>query len=345
MTDEDIRTSPVCAVTVTYGERFALLSAALRGAVAAGVAEIVVAANGVGGDYARQIDRLAAEIGVPMIIVHLTVNLGSASGFAAALRAALERSTSPFLWLLDDDNRPAPEALGALREAFESVAGPEPLALCSLRVDRPNHRRAAAGDAEGAFPPRSNIMGFDWRRFPAQAMRRLRAARPPPTRTSPSHFPIAVAIPWGPYGGLFLHRRTLAAIGYPNEAFRLYGDDTEFTNRILRKGGSLFLAPRSRIDDLEKSWTEGAAPERFFIHRLLAAQSPRRLYLSVRNDVFFTSRYWCDGRTRLLLNAAGFILLTLGAGLVGRRLGAAVLVCRALRDGLAGRLDAEAPAA
>lgn len=343
----DLAPAPVCAVTVTYGERFALVAETLRGAVEAGVSAAVVAGNGIGKVYARQLAELADRLAIPVVVTILPENRGSASGFAAAMREAVAQTACPFLWLLDDDNRPAPNALAALRDTYDAISAyaPETCALSSLREDRPFYKTAASsGSMAGAFPPRSHVMGFDWRRTPAQLGRRLRGGHRNVTAVSAT--PIAtVPIPWAPYGGLFLHRRVLEVIGYPDESLSLYGDDTEFTNRIVRSGGSLLLVPRSRIADIEPSWTEGDAPERFFVTRLLAARSPRRLYLSVRNDVFFTSRYWCDSRTRLFLNAAGFALLTMATGLLTGRLASALLVWRALRDGLAGRLKGNVPAA
>jgi GT2 family glycosyltransferase len=332
-------------VTVTYGERMPLLAETLRGAVAAGASAAVVAGNGINQAYADALAALAQDFPVPLILVTLPENRGSASGFAAALRAAVAQTLCPFLWLLDDDNLPAPDALAALRAAATEIAadGSENGALVSLREDRPNYRKAAAtGDMAGAFPPRGHVMGFDWRRAPRQFVRRLAGGRPALPASPES--PATLAIPWAPYGGLFLHRRVLEAIGYPDEALRLYGDDTEFTNRIVRSGGRLLLVPGSRIADIEPSWTEGDAPQRFYVARLLAGRSPRRLYLSVRNDVFFTSRYWCDSRVRLFLNAAGFVALTLSTGLLTGRLAPALLVWRALCDGLAGRLEGDVPA-
>ena len=341
----EIANAPVCAVTVTYGERMPLLAETLRGAAAAGASAAVVAGNGISQAYTDALAVLAQDFPVPLIIVTLPENRGSASGFAAALRAAVAQTNCPFLWLLDDDNLPAPDALAALRAAGAAIAADtsETWALVSLREDRPNYRKAAAtGDMAGAFPPRGHVMGFDWRRAPRQFVRRLLGGRPglPASATSRAMLPI----PWAPYGGLFLHRRVLQAIGYPDEALRLYGDDTEFTNRIVRSGGRLLLVPGSRIADIEPSWTEGDAPQRFYVARLLAGRSPRRLYLSVRNDVFFTSRYWCDSRIRLFLNAAGFVMLTLSMGLLTGRLAPALLVWRALCDGLAGRLEGDVPA-
>ncbi len=341
---ETITHAPVCAVTVTYGERMPLLAETLRGAAAAGASAAVVAGNGINPAYADALAAFAERFPIPLYIVTLPENPGSASGFAAALRAAVAQTECPFFWLLDDDNLPAPEALAVLRNVGEELDdASRNWALSSLREDRPNYRKAAdTGDMAGAFPPRGHVMGFDWRRAPRQFLRRLRGGRP--TLTEPAGSRATLPIPWAPYGGLFLHRRVLEAIGYPDEALRLYGDDTEFTNRIVRSGGSLLLVPGSRIADIEPSWTEGDAPQRFYVARLLAGRSPRRLYLSVRNDVFFTSRYWCDSRIRMVLNAAGFVVLTMSTGLLTGRLASALLVWRALCDGLAGRLEGDVPA-
>lgn len=342
----EIDDAPVCAVTVTYGERMLLLAETLHGAAAAGASAAVVAGNGISQAYADALAVLARQLPIPLTIVTLPENRGSASGFAAALRAAMAQTDCPFFWLLDDDNLPAPDALAALRAAGREMAADAslgPWALSSLREDRPNYRKAAAaGDMEEAFPPRGHVMGFDWRRAPRQLVRRLLGWRPVLAASAASG--ATLPIPWGPYGGLFLHRCVLEAIGYPDEALRLYGDDTEFTNRIVRSGGRLLLVPGSRITDIEPSWTESDAPQRFYVARLLAGRSPRRLYLSVRNDVFFTSRYWCDSRIRMFLNATGFIVLTLSTGLLTGRLAPALLVWRALCDGLAGRLEGDVPA-
>jgi GT2 family glycosyltransferase len=342
---EDISDAQVCAVTVTYGERLPLLAETLRGVAAAGASAVVVAGNGISEGYSAALAAFAEDFPIPLHIVTLSENLGSAPGFAAALRTAVQQTECPFFWLLDDDNLPAPDALTALRAACREVADDASgnWALCSLREDRANYRKAAAtGDMAGAFPPRGHVMGFDWRRAPRQFVRRLAGRRAASVASAGAR--ATLPIPWAPYGGLFLHRRVLEAIGYPDEALRLYGDDTEFTNRIVRSGGRLLLVPGSRVADIEPSWTEGDKPQRFYVARLLAGRSPRRLYLSVRNEVFFTSRYWCDSRLRLFLNAAGFVVLTLSTGLLTGRLAPALLVWRALCDGLAGRLERDVPA-
>src|SRR6185503_7372606 len=60
-----------------------------------------------------------------------------------------------------------------------------------------------------------------------------------------------IEIPFGPYGGLFFHKAVIATLGYPNESLFLYNDDTEYTSRLMKIGGKLFLIPSSVINDLE----------------------------------------------------------------------------------------------
>ena len=58
-----------------------------------------------------------------------------------------------------------------------------------------------------------------------------------------------------PYGGLFFHRSIIDIIGLPDTNYFLYGDDFDFSYRITKKGGKIFLVTQSVIEDLEKSLT------------------------------------------------------------------------------------------
>lgn len=332
-------TLPVCAVTVTYGERLALLTTMAEAAAAAGVSELLVVGNGIDTGYKRGIEALAARLPMPLTLVELPQNQGSAVGFRAGIERALEASSCPYLWLLDDDNCAAHDALAVLVATHRRLAegAPASVALCSLRDDRPNYARTArAGAYEAGFPPRSSVMGFDLRSLPAKLRRRFGAAVPEST----SRVADSVPIPWGPYGGLFIHRDLLARIGLPETAFLLYGDDTEFTHRITRGGSALHLVPASRIADAEPSWSS-ADGTGFFMRRLLAARSRSRLYLSVRNDVFFTSRRWCDNRLAYGANVVAFLALGTVTGLMTGRVAQIGTLFRGVYDGLAGRLGGQ----
>ena len=95
-------------------------------------------------------------------------------------------------------------------------------------------------------------------------------------------FPIIEA-EFAPYGGLLFHKSWVDKIGLPNEALFTYGDDHEYTSRIIKKGGRILLCAPSKILDLDVSWHL----TRIKGHPLLNPSSPSlRVYLSVRNGVW-----------------------------------------------------------
>jgi GT2 family glycosyltransferase len=339
---DDFRsTGPVVVITVTYGKRIELLRRMVAGSCIAGAERLVIVGNGIDERYRREIEALRRDAGVPIDLVLLAQNLGSASGFGSGLHYALEHYPDAFFWLLDDDNCPRPDALLQLRSAFReaTAGGAERVALCSLRLDRTRFVNAAmTGDGEAAFARRSAVASFDIRRLSDKIRRRRGTASALRGEDVRSCDP--VALPWAPYGGFFIHGRLAQDLGLPDERFVLYGDDLEWTHRLVRHGGTVLLVPASLIDDLEAEWTlTQATRQRFFVFDLLRSASPTRLYFSIRNDVYFKTRYWSDSLLFLALNAIGFALVTLTLGIATRQTHNAIIILRAMRDGFAGRMD------
>jgi GT2 family glycosyltransferase len=337
--DETRRSVPVVVVTVTYGRRLELLRRTVAGIVGAGAARLIVVGNGIDAAYREAIVALGATTGIPLDLVVLDGNRGSAAGFGAGLDHALRHYPDAFLWLLDDDNCPRPDALAQLQAAWRDATadGAERVALCSLRLDRTRFVAAAmTGDGEGAFARRSAVASLDIRRLLGR--RRRRRTPTPLVRAEEVSARPPVALPWAPYGGFFIHAALARELGLPDERFVLYGDDLEWTHRLVRRGGAVLLVPGSLIDDLEIEWTEAAVTPRFFLFDLLSAKSPVRLYFSTRNDIYFKTRYWSDNTAILAVNAALFALLTVALGVVTARPRNALVILRAMRDGFAGRM-------
>ena len=125
--------SPVTVVTVTYGERRALLHQVLDALPAQGVSRAVVVDNGARWPVK---DELAAAYGDFVDVVEMGRNTGSAGGFAAGIQRALETGAE-FIWLLDDDNRPVPDCLAALSAAYQELRGQHPADLLAVLAFRP----------------------------------------------------------------------------------------------------------------------------------------------------------------------------------------------------------------
>ena len=338
----------IVALTVTYGRRIALVRLCVQSLEALGIPRLVIVTNGVDAAYKTELDTLKDRAKLTITMVHLDKNVGAGGGFAVAIRQARAAFGDRYLWLLDDDNCPRPGALDALRHAALHF---DPLhalvAFTSLRGERfPLWLTAAkTGQGEGVFYRKSSISSLDVRRIPEFLIKRLR--RKPPSLPSMAEVDSSVGaagvdIPGGPYGGFFIHSRHIDVIGYPDERFVLYFDDLEWTNRVRRHGGHVVLLPGCIVDDAEGDWAAGdaqpAGRSRFFMIDLLRSDSPKRLYYSTRNNIYFKSRYWSDGWAITAANITMFVTLALGLGLILRRPRNAWTMVTAAFDGVTGRL-------
>lgn len=326
----------VCAVTVTYGARASLVGAVVRAALDQGVGRVVVVDNGAHPTTKSLLERLGGQVGSRLAIVPMDSNMGSAAGFGAGLHAALANPSTPWIWLLDDDNEPEDGALSALLSSYCRHRGSAPedcLALLSLRASRPLLLAAArAGCSELAYPARSSFLNVNIRDLRDRLSGRIHNGEL--KRRAARH---EVELPYGPYGGLFVHRSLIEAIGLPDERFVVYEDDAEFTSRIVKRGGRLVLVPSSRLRELDASWY-AATPGRTPWTRLLAAPSERRLYYSVRNRSFFEFHHWRASSVLYRVNQTLYLFaLAVAAATTGRWM-RYQLIRTAVRDGQHGRL-------
>lgn len=333
----------VTMVTVTYGKRGALLRRVVAAALRCGVTNVVVVANGSDAEALNPEEYNIRTVRVILLV--LQENTGSAGGFAAGLKCALELPDCEWIWLLDDDNEPASDALTALLSAQELLAE-KPLrtglALLSFRSDRSWQSRLLAGaPARLCFAPPDSCCGFHVRELwdaVTGERRRLRHR----LAEAPDLQPYA-EVEYAPYGGLFIHRRLLGRIGLPDERLFLYADDTDFTLRIGRVGAKLFLVRDSRIRDLEHSWGLQRYRRKTLFSRLLMEGDDTRVLYGVRNGIYVERRWRGVHKGIFLINMVSFCVLLFAFAAVLRRPRRAMLILRALRAGLRGNLSSLLP--
>ena len=322
----------VCVVTVTYGQRWKYLALVLSEVVRhhPAICSIVVVDNGC---IEPVVDHIAHQPWCNRVmVVRLSENQGSAGGFRAGLEAA-NRTGADLIWLLDDDNRPHEGALGRLLAAYHFLNDdPNNLLLC-LRRDRQELVRAAATGAPVEFVPNS-FFGIHvntlWKRIltrlkPEHGSRRMR-------------FPLT-QIGYAPYGGLLMSRKWIAAVGLPDARYFAYADDHEFTQRITRAGGRIFLCAVSEVEDLETSWNRSYRKGPIMFWDLA---SSTRIYYGVRNRVALEASYRSSNLLYGLNLVCGIGIFALWAMAVGRSpvfmARRFQLIVRAVTDGLAGSL-------
>jgi len=136
-----------CLVIVTYGNRCELIEEVICRLKTMGIGELIVVDNGLADATRAFLETEQRSLGCKMSVVRNQKNLGSAPGFSAGLRYFVDNSRLPYVWLLDDDNRPYPDALERLHAAIGNAEN-ELVAGCAYRcVGRGRFRRLASGQS------------------------------------------------------------------------------------------------------------------------------------------------------------------------------------------------------
>jgi len=297
----------VSVIIVTYSDRWHLLQRVLQAVDRSqGVADVIVVDNGSTYDLSAKV----SACGMPRIqVISLGANTGTAYAVKTGLQAAFESDTCDCVWLLDDDNLPEESALDELYRQYQLLTDEVPqdrLALVGLRTDRWAYVKVAHGvKPEDEFPCPNSFQGLHVRKIIRKLLHRM-------FRTGSGwsdECESAVAIPFGPYGGLFFHKSLLNTIGYPDESFYLYNDDLEFTARIAAAGGRLYLIPGSRIADIDQSWHTSSMERKLTFFSRLEAGSVTQIYYGVRNATVFSRRHLCRNMAIFAMNKFLYLVL------------------------------------
>ncbi|MCA3182004.1 MULTISPECIES: glycosyl transferase family 2 [unclassified Cupriavidus] len=321
----------ITLVTVTYGDRLHYCAELLRRSFEhEGVSHAVVVSNNAIAD----LSPLEAAWGKRITIVRLATNTGSANGYAVGIGRALERESTDYIWLMDDDNAPCEGALDVLCHQLDLLTRKQGRCGAAVLGFRPDHQGdIAAGVPAGlAMPPRSSYFGFHVGRIPYKIWRRTPWGRP-----RPDAIPDVVHLPFAPYGGLLGHRDMYADLGLPVPELVLYADDIEYTWRLTARGGCIALVTAARLEDLEGSWNVKRNWKNHFECMLLSG-SDFRAYYSSRNQAWFDRNHWSTSGLMYRLNRFVFLRLL---RLYGKRRNAGArlrLLERAIADGEASRL-------
>jgi len=323
-------------VTVTYGNRWSLLKLVLKRLLKdIKVSRIIVVDNG----STYEINKNAQEFDDErLLIINLGRNTGSAYGYKVGIQAALEQINCEYIWLLDDDNLPAREALDELTRSYSQCLYQYShckFALVSIREDREILKKSAEEQSStSVYPRKSSFWGFHIFDIPFKLVKLLDYKYE--TKKTRKNLE-AVEVPYCPYGGLYFHKDLVKKIGYPDERFFVYADDTEFTSRISRSGGKLFLVPTSVVEDIDTSWHLERENSSSF-YKLLISSSDFRVYYAVRNQIYFEDNHWKSSKTIFLLNKFLFLSVLLIYTLKYRKFSRFKIIFNAISDAEKGNL-------
>ncbi|MFD2189584.1 glycosyltransferase family 2 protein [Pistricoccus aurantiacus] len=198
---------------------------------------------------------------LPNLEVHvLSRNLGAAGGFNLGFRLAYQKGAD-FIWMMDDDVIPTPEALERLCEA-EGV-------LKASNTEY-SYLLSAAFTEDGlatntpVVDTSKNSIGYpDWTQLIEHGL---------------------IAIQRGTFVSILVPRATLATFGLPIASMFIWGEDTEFTLRVTRTTPG-YLVGNSRVLHLRQK--NGAVT-------ILSEENPARIEYfkySIRNNLYVAKKY------------------------------------------------------
>ncbi|MGI8749103.1 MAG: glycosyltransferase family 2 protein [Thermoleophilaceae bacterium] len=206
------------------------------------------------------LEVLEQDFGGQVDVLTLPSNEGSAGGFHEGMKEAHAHGAE-WLWLMDDDTIPGPDALAELLTAPARV---DPLSPAALFVSKALWRDGRMHPMNMPWPARKNQ-----ERMVDGAERGL--------------MPLGSAT----WVSLLVHRRAVDSYGLPAKQFFIWSDDIEYTGRILAREPG-YLVPTSTV--LHK--TDAA-------HTAMTSP-PGRFYFHVRNTLFIIRRPTRSRRDRLV---------------------------------------------
>jgi GT2 family glycosyltransferase len=321
----------VCVLTVTYANRWQFLEQVLKRVLSfEPVTQVVVVNNASPYNVNEHVNNLGDN---RIIVLNNAENMGSAGGYKQAIEYAYQKTGADLIWLLDDDNLPDENALACLLAKWDQIEGADnKKALYCLREDRLPHVKVAQGENPSRYylVP-DNFMGFNVFNIPNNQFCKLRDKF-----KGESAYKDKAVMPYVPYGGLLIHRAMITEIGFPDDRFYLYADDSEYTYRVTRNGGIIWLIPACKVIDIDKS--QGLTYKRKPFHSHLLDQWSFRTYYAVRNRMYFYSQYAI--RSRLIFNVNKILYLSYLwlIGVFSSRQKEYHKLLSAVNDGLNGRL-------
>jgi rhamnopyranosyl-N-acetylglucosaminyl-diphospho-decaprenol beta-1,3/1,4-galactofuranosyltransferase len=171
-------------------------------------------------------------------VLELPENVGGAGGFHEGMKAA-HAAGADWIWLMDDDTIPRPDALERLLAAREQADRP-PMLLSSRAVW-----------TDGTLHP-MNFPGFE-RHHPELVIAGCeRGLMPLRTAT---------------FVSLLVHREAVDRYGLPLKRFFIWSDDIEYTARIMRDHAGYLVPDSVVVHKTKQAYTAiSTSGERFYFH-------------------------------------------------------------------------------
>jgi len=319
-------------VTVTYGSRWNYLLQSLQSAFREGV-DFAVVVNNASHDAISNLSAL--EFGKKVSVISLLSNTGSANGYNVGMKMAVAKGAQ-YILLLDDDNVLELGTLRVMRTAYSKAVRVTQSDNLIILGFRPDHQ---ADISEKLLYNRvktnpNSFFGFSVMDIPYKLFRRTFLFM---HCSKKKVIPDQVKLDIGAYSGMYFHGSLLKKHGYPDPRIVLYGDDTEFSYRITRAGGAIYLVVTAQLRDLEKSWNAHHLYSSSF-KGWLFEEGDSRAYYSARNEAYFEQCIRPHNTLVRNLNKIFYMTVMKCYALISGKMNRYRLITNAISDGEAKRL-------
>jgi rhamnopyranosyl-N-acetylglucosaminyl-diphospho-decaprenol beta-1,3/1,4-galactofuranosyltransferase len=281
----------VCAIVVTHNRKELLRECLAALAAQTRTLDRIVVVDNASTDGTQ---AMVQEDPGDVELLALPTNQGGAGGFHEGLKLG-HAAGAEWIWLLDDDTIPEPDALEELLAAPARLEPDSPPALLASKVV---WRDGRVHPMNAPWPERTRM-----ERVIDGAERGL------------------IPLRFATFVSLLVHRGTVDRHGLPYKHFFIWSDDVEYTSRAILGGDLAYLVPTSLV--VHKT----EAPH-FFM-----SAPPDRFYYHVRNTLFILRAPGRSRRDKVV--RAWVLVTTVYHYLRGQRsLASAAAIMRAFRDGL-----------
>ena len=206
----------ICAIVVTYNRKV-LLSQCIEALLAQTFEDydILVIDNASTDGTAEYI---APQISERVKYFNTGSNLGGSGGFYYGMKLAYE-SGYDWIWIMDDDVIPTPDALEALLTAKGHVKNPSFLASCVYSMD------GTAMNTPEISRYTTNGYRFWYENLNNKMVRLAHAT----------------------FVSLLINRNAIEKCGLPLKDYFIWGDDTEYTMRVIGRYGAAYIVGDSKV--------------------------------------------------------------------------------------------------
>ena len=277
----------VCAVIVTYGNRFELLEKSVKSCFRAGINKVIVVDNNSNEQSKSKLRNLEKVYKDKLKVIYLPENLGSAGGYKIGLEEAYRCQECDYILTLDDDNVIPLDALKKIEcllcylEKYK-----DNLMLAMYRPIWDWDRKTVQEGWIKSYKP-NNFLGFNFWERVLNRLKKIFITKKQPNKDK-IFYPLQPAIVTA-MGGLFFPKKVIDKIGFPEDEFFLYAEDHEYTYRFTKNGGNIFLCSEIVIEDLDQThFNKNKSENLHFFHPDFPKE---KLYYTIRNHTYLSKQF------------------------------------------------------